>query len=63
MEICHFMIGKTVNLYKIISFIRKTIDTFLPLDCSLWLTIICIISDSQQKLLYIIIYILNIPVF
>ncbi|GBC05086.1 hypothetical protein RclHR1_06020001 [Rhizophagus clarus] len=50
-KICRSMIRKEVNLCEIIDSIRTSIGTFLPLDCPLWPTTICIISDSQQKLL------------
>ncbi|CAB4416094.1 unnamed protein product [Rhizophagus irregularis] len=50
-KICNSMIGKEVNLCKIINSIRELIGSFLPLESSLWPEVICIISDNQQKLL------------
>jgi hypothetical protein len=50
-KVCHFMIGKEVNLCKIINSIRNTIGTFLSYDYPLLPTTICIIFDSRQKLL------------
>ncbi|PKK69211.1 hypothetical protein RhiirC2_510570 [Rhizophagus irregularis] len=50
-KVCRSMIGKEVNLCKIIDSIRNTIGTFLSYDCPLLPTTICIISDSRQKLL------------
>ncbi|CAB4402287.1 unnamed protein product [Rhizophagus irregularis] len=45
-KVCRSMIGKEVNLCKIIDSIRNTIGTFLSYDCPLLPTTICIISDS-----------------
>ncbi|PKC16200.1 hypothetical protein RhiirA5_407340 [Rhizophagus irregularis] len=50
-KICNSMIGKEVNLCKIINSIKVSIGSFLPLECPLWPKVICIISDNQQKLL------------